>query len=978
LDRLCDRFEAAWAAGHSPAIEDFLPEAAEADRPALLRELMLVELHYRRQAGECPKPEDYAARFPVLDPTWLAGAAERGAPAPPPTIPGYEILGRLGQGGMGVVYKARQIKLGRLVAVKMVLAGAHAGEEELARFRREAEAVAHLQHPHIVQIYEVGEAEGLPYLALEFMEGGSLDQHTSGTPQAARPAAQLLETVARAVHYAHERGVVHRDLKPANILLSFSREPRASAAADALARGSRLNETVPKITDFGLAKRLDRQTARTRTGAVLGTPSYMAPEQASGVTKQVGPAADVYALGAILYELLTGRPPFKAPTPMETALQVLSDEPVSPSRLQPKLPRDLETICLKCLRKEPHRRYASAAALADDLRRWQDGRPIQARPVAGLERLWYWARRNKRTAVLAGSVLLLLLGVAVVASGATLWIYQEQVRTESERRRADLMSRRMRAERDQKQEALKAEARRRRQARDALDAMSSQVIDEWLGKQKDLLPEHKAFLHKALAAYEEFARETGQDEASRAGVAAAYLRVGGIRRSLGQAKGAKTAYRRSQALYRRLAADFPHQPAYRQQLVQSSNSLANLLAETGFPQAAEAAFRAALAVAKQLAADLPNRSEYRQLLAQSHNSLGILLQNTSRPKAAEAAFRQSLALRKQLAADFANRPDYRRDLAASHNNLGWLLVAMGQPKKAEMAFREALALYKQLAADFPNRLDYRQRLALARNNLGNLLAETDRPKEAEVAYRAALIVYKQLAADFPNRPDYRFELANVHRNQGALLAKTSRPKEAELALGEALAIQKQLAGDFPGRPDYQNDLAATLVNLAAMASDQGRHAQACRWLAQAVPHHQAALRANPNLPSYRQFFRNNQGVMAAARLGLKQHAAAAAAAEGMLRLGFDPVNDLYMAAGFLARCVSLAENDAALAPEQRRQVAQSYGDRALALLQAVARKHLPAMKGIINDKDFAALRGRADFQKLLRDLQDKVSADKKE
>jgi hypothetical protein len=321
--------------------------------------------------------------------------AETLAPAPgtaalPEQVPGYDILGVLGRGGMGVVYQARHQRLNRLVALKMILAGGRAGEAERARFRTEAEAVARLRHAGIVQIYDVGEHAGLPYLALEYCDGGSLAGRLGGTPLTPAQAAALVEQLARAVGAAHQQQVIHRDLKPANVLL----------AADG----------TPKVTDFGLAKKLDEAGGQTQTGAILGTPSYMTPEQAGGKGKQVGPAADVYALGAILYECLTGRPPFKAATTMDTVFQVLSDEPVPPTQLQPKTPRDLETICLKCLQKEPVRRFATAADLAEDLRRFQAGEPIAARPVGSIERAVKWARRRPAAAAL---LLSLVLGTAV-------------------------------------------------------------------------------------------------------------------------------------------------------------------------------------------------------------------------------------------------------------------------------------------------------------------------------------------------------------------------------------------------------------------------------------------------------------------------------------------------------------------------------------------------------------------------------------
>lgn len=333
-----------------------------------------------------------------------------------PSVPGYEILGELGRGGMGVVYLARQIRLNRPCALKMILAGEHASSEMGVRFLVEAETVARLRHPNIVQIYAIGDHEGRPFFELEYVESGNLADKLEGTPMAVRDAALLIERLARAMDEAHRLGIVHRDLKPANILIA--------------------GDGQPKITDFGLAKSLESASGLTQTESILGTPSYMAPEQAEGRTKQAGPPADIYALGAIFYETLTGRPPFKAATILQTLEQVKNLEPVLPSRLVPGLPRDAETICLKCLEKEPHRRYATALALAEDLARYVRQEPIQARPTPPWERAWKWVKRRPTAAALWGVSLLLAV---VFITGGTAFRAAGMRRERAEQKRISLL-----------------------------------------------------------------------------------------------------------------------------------------------------------------------------------------------------------------------------------------------------------------------------------------------------------------------------------------------------------------------------------------------------------------------------------------------------------------------------------------------------------------------------------------------------------
>jgi serine/threonine protein kinase len=372
----------------------------------------------------------YRPDVPTLPLPGLVGLPTPGARLP--DVPGYELLTELGRGGMGVVYKARQTRLGRVVALKMLLAQYPVTAEQLARFRTEAETLARLNHPNVVAIYDIGEHDGRPYFALEYVAGPSLAQWLAGRPQEAHAAAHLLEVVARAVQAVHECGIIHRDLKPANILLQrksadyadyTDKKQGTSLPVKSAASAASADEFIPKITDFGLAK--DQAIARklTAVGTAMGTPSYMAPEQARTTGEAIGPATDIYALGGILYEMLTGRPPFDAGSPAETITQLLNDVPISPARLRPRLPRDLVTICLKCLEKSPHRRYRSALDMAEDLRRFQAGEPIRARPVGPAERAYRWCRRRP---LVTG--LLTLSSLLAIAFVVTVLVYNALLR----------------------------------------------------------------------------------------------------------------------------------------------------------------------------------------------------------------------------------------------------------------------------------------------------------------------------------------------------------------------------------------------------------------------------------------------------------------------------------------------------------------------------------------------------------------------
>ncbi|MFO0815774.1 MAG: protein kinase [Gemmatales bacterium] len=449
LDLLCDQFESAWKAaakgGGKPSLSSFVKKATTENQKELAAELLAIELHYRRCSGDRPQLAEYVDLHIELDPAWFADSCENVMLTTPSigrnertihdkenadvtrdlilprTFGNYELLEEVARGGMGVVYKARQVQINRIVALKKILTAELASPAELQRFRTEAEAAAGLEHLNIVPIYEVGVHDGRHYYTMKLIEGGSLKEHAPHLRGRYHDIARLMAFVADAVQYAHSKAVLHRDIKPANILLSFVQQAKPGVwnyeNAEAL------------VTDFGLAKRLECDAEQTRSDALLGTPAYMSPEQAIGGSQRVGTAADIYGIGAILYELLTGHPPFKAESVFLMLNKVQYEEPVAPRQVNPAIPRDLETICLKCLQKDPHHRYPSAAALADDLRRFVVDKPISARPIGRAERLTKWVRRRPAVA----SLMALLLIVGMTSAGLVIWQWQAALFHEREK-----------------------------------------------------------------------------------------------------------------------------------------------------------------------------------------------------------------------------------------------------------------------------------------------------------------------------------------------------------------------------------------------------------------------------------------------------------------------------------------------------------------------------------------------------------------
>jgi serine/threonine protein kinase len=646
----------------------------------------------RHLGTETPLPD--ADPLPALDHT-QADYLDLLTPAEEPGEIGrlgpYRVVRVLGAGGMGVVYQAQQSCPRRTVAVKMLLAGLHGPHRH--RFRQEMAVIARLQHPNIVQIHEVGEHEERPYFTMEFADVGNLAQKLADRPLPAREAAQLVETLARAIQYAHEQGFVHRDLKPSNILL--------------------MRDGLAKISDFGLAKSLAAEEEatreyRTESGAILGTPGYMAPEQASG--DAVGPAADVYALGVILYEALTGRPPFKAVTVLEILELVRSQEPVPPGRLQPGLPRDLETICLKCLHKAPARRYPSAGDLAEDLGRFLRGEPIRARPVSRRERVWKWARRKPALAALVAVSGLSLVGL--VGGGLVHNAQLGAAVKQAEANAAEAQQQRSRADADY------------REARDTLERMLARLESQPVGAVPQLKELQRRLREDALAFYlKALDRADSADPMQRLDTATAFRRAADLQQVLGQREAAEASYQRAIALIEGLSVETRDASSTQILLAGCYQNLGTLVGSTGRSDETERHNRTALDILERLAQAQPDDPAVQNELAKAEHNRGATYQNT-KPAEAEPHYDRAVAIRTALVRSHPQEERYQAELAEDHLNLGLIYHRTGRPTEAGRAYETAVGLPRPLVERHPPGGEYALSLAAACVNWVNLLKET--------------------------------------------------------------------------------------------------------------------------------------------------------------------------------------------------------------------------------------------------------------
>jgi eukaryotic-like serine/threonine-protein kinase len=970
--------------------------------------------------------------------------ATTGEYVPNDAQPGYVIAGRytleqkLGEGGMGEVWVAKQTDpIKRKVALKLIKAGMDS-KAVIQRFEAERQALALMEHPNIAKVLDGGLTHDRhPFFVMELVNGLPLNKFCDEAKLTPKERLELFVPICQAVQHAHQKGIIHRDLKPSNILVTIID-----------------GRPIPKVIDFGVAKatagKLTDESLSTNFGAVVGTLEYMAPEQAGYSGEDIDTRADIYSLGVILYEMLTGLRPLdskrlraaaltemiriiKEEEPSKPSTRLSTDESLpslaalrqtEPKKLMALLRGELDWVVMKCLEKQRDRRYETANGLARDIQRYLADEMVEARPPSAGYRLRKFARKHR--AALASAIAIAVLLVAGLS--VSLWQMFRAITAEAQ---AMQNAQQARDERDAKAVALKAEqqaradeAKARLQAFAALRSMTDDVVEQKFAQGAVLTDDDKTFLRSIIAQFDAFAAIQGDDADSRAVRAEGRFRVGLMRHRLGELREAEQDYDAALGIQKQLAADFPTRSEFRQELANGHTNRGILMRNTRRILEAERDYDAALSIRKQLAADFPTRPEFRQRLAISHNNRGNLLHGAGRMKEAEKDHDAAQSIRKQLAADFPTRPEFRRESAASHVNRGVLMHDMGRLKEAENDYDEALRIQKQLTADFPTNPEFRHELATSHNNRGTLLQAKGRLKETENDYGEALKVYKQLTADFPTRPkfrqqlaesyfnrgtllqamgrlketerdydaaldiqkrlaadfpailDFRRQLAITHNNRGTLLHAAGRLKEAQQDHDEALHICKQLTADFPNQADLRNDLAVTCLNLANLYQQQGDGPAAKRLLLEGRPHHLSALRANPKHTFYRQTYRNHLSVLTRVHTGLLEKDEAVRTAATRRDVGWDPPADAADAASFLSRCIPIVEKHEELDDVERKEAAQFYGDAAMRVLRDAVSKGYKNVMQIKKDPALDPLRQREDFQKLVTELEGKKPENK--
>jgi eukaryotic-like serine/threonine-protein kinase len=739
----------------------------------------------------------------------------------------YDILDELGRGGMGVVYLARDTRLGRLVALKMIRGSTFDAKEQQVRFLAEAQAIAQLRHPHIVQLYEIGTLEGRLYCALEYVPGGSLAKHLDGKPLPASQTAALVELVARAVHHAHQNNLIHRDLKPANILLMPNAECRMPNENKTIASFDIRHSSfgIPKVTDFGLAKRLDTTEGLTQTGLIVGTPHYMAPEQAQVGKKVLGPATDIYALGAILFECLTGRPPFLGESALEVIDALLNDEPVPPRRLVPQVPLDLETICLKCLQKEPARRYATAAALADDLGRFLRGEPIRARPVSRTERLWRWSRRNPlATAFLAT----LALGVLAMA-GLAWWALDERDQAARHAQQAEENAERAaRNERHAADQARLAEEKRQEADKQRLEA------DKQRAEALDNLKRAKRAVDNCFRLTQEHALFQGEEQKDRRAVL------------LEQAK----------PFYEQFVQQRSDDPEYLEAQADILNKLGLIYTQVGPWQKSEEAYRLAIVAYEKVFQRRPQGHALKSQLAAAWNNLAVLQNQQERSRDAMASYLRAEKLYQEFfQAQPQNYAD-QKNLSGLWRNLALLHSNVQQHQEALAYLTKAQQLDQRLVDAQPDQYQYRLNLANTLIARATLQMEIQRHGPARQDCREARRHLESLAAELPSHLEVRQSLAACWQLEGYLCMARNQGREAIAAFTQARQYFETVLAARPRNTPLAANLGEIYSYLGVLHSDLGNLREALTCFAQTQTLLEGVLAREPQLHRVRQPLHN--------------------------------------------------------------------------------------------------------------------------
>jgi len=929
-----------------------LPGAAPS---SVLEDVTMPPSHPTSDQLESPHDQPTAL---VLEPG-VSTAADATSPTRIRYFGDYEIIREIARGGMGVVFQARQLSLNRLVALKMILTGQLADDADVRRFYIEAEAAANLDHPGIVPIFEVGQHEGQHYFSMGFIEGQSLSQRLAAGPLPSREAAELIRRVADAIEYAHQRGVVHRDLKPANILL----DPNGN----------------PRVTDFGLAKKVKGDSGLTGSGQIMGTPSYMPPEQAGGKRGEVGPAADVYALGATLYALVTGRPPFQAASVMDTVLQVISDEPVPPRRLDASVPLDLETICLKCLEKEPGKRYVSAAAFGEELRRFLAGEPILARPVGRIERAWRWSKRNPLAAALLTVVAMLTAAGTITIT--TLWLRAERSRREAvtagqraERSREEAVTAGQRAERS-REEAVTAGRRAEANAATARGAVNDyldRITKSPQLQRPGLIGLRRDLLTQALPYYESFLRESADDPGLRAEAADAQNRAAMILAELGDTSRALEAGRGAVTLNEQLVHDQPSQNAHRHRLAQALNSLGNALRVTRRSDQALDAYRRAAEIHEALIHAEPGNAEYATDLAVHWSNLAKALNSVGRTREAEALLVRDRAHLEALAGRLPSAVGPRKLLAGVLHELGDLASDRGQFDEAHDLYKRAVELREALVREHPDDWEQQSHLARIYNELGLLHFHFNRMQDALPYYEKARALRERLLAAEPESADLQEYLARSFDNLGNLYNSLGRPSEALPMLERCRDLRARLVAASPGNAEMRSSLGGAVHNLAMSHEQLGHNAEAERLYREAIVNQQRAREVQPDVVRYRAFLTNHFLSLGELLRRAGKPDEAGRLAEEAAALWTQQPPPLMRSALLLVACIGPVgpEDPAAKARRDR------FGRSAVEILTKAVNAGFRDLNFFHSANQLDAIRDREDFRALVRQVETVSAAPK--